>query len=301
MPSFPVLPEFFQALALHPVFAALWAGVVGVVLGSFFNVVILRWPKRMEAQWRAEARAVLDLPEDPTPLPPGIEAHSRCPVCAARIRWFDNIPLLSYVLLRGRCRACKTPISAQYPLVEALAGLGCAGLVVALGVTPWAALSCGLWLGLLLLSAIDWRTMLLPDPLVYVLLWVGLLASAFQWTGFPPLVQAVWGAAAGYGALWTFYWAFRLLRGKEGLGYGDFKLYAALGAWCGLGGLIPILVVATGAGLLGAVGVALSGRDARQALPFGPALALGGLVQWLNPHWMDGIVRALAGGGLGLH
>lgn len=284
------MADFFFFLQTHMWFTLIWGGVLGVVLGSFLNVVILRWPKRMELDWQEQAREILGLDAVATTTDaqaPGIHEHSRCPHCQTPIRWFDNVPVLSYLWLGGKCRSCKAGISAQYPLVEAMAGVGCVAMILMWGVTWTTLMGSGLWLVLLTLSMIDLRTMLLPDPLVYVLLWVGLLGSALGVSGLPTLPHAVFGAAAGYVLLWSFYWLFKLVRGKEGMGYGDFKLLAALGAWCGLAGILPIMVVATGAALVGALLAWVCRRDPTAPLPFGPSLAVGGVVTWLFPHWIE--------------
>lgn len=284
------MADFFLFLHTHLWYTLTWAGVLGVVLGSFLNVVILRWPVRMEEDWQAQARDILGLdpPGDGAgPRAPGIHEHSRCPHCQAAIRWYDNVPILSYLWLRGRCRRCRARISPQYPLVEALSGAGVVLVVLGFGVTWTALLVAAAWLILVTLALIDLRTMLLPDPLVYVLLWGGLLGSALGVPGLPTPTQALWGAAVGYLILWSVYWLFRLIRGKEGLGYGDFKLLAALGAWCGVQGLIPILVMATGAGLVGALLAWWARRDPTAPLPFGPTLSVGGVVTFAFPHWME--------------
>lgn len=284
------MADFILTLQTHMWFTLTWGTLLGVIFGSFINVVILRWPKKMEQEWRDQAREILEIetPEGTEePRAPGVEGHSRCPHCQNPIRWFDNVPILSYLWLRGHCRKCKAGISVQYPLVEAAGGVGCLVMILMLGVSWGALLGCGLWLVLLTLSMIDLRTMLLPDPLIYVLLWVGLLGSALGVSPLPALPQAVFGAAAGYMGLWSFYWLFKLIRGKEGMGYGDFKLLAALGAWCGISGLLPIIIVATGAGLVGALIAWLAKRDPTAPIPFGPSLAVGGLVTWLWPHWID--------------
>lgn len=285
----------------YPAFCLVMAGILGVIFGSFLNVVILRVPAKMMADWRREAQEILaedgseaEQEDIPAPRIGGIEERSRCPGCGAAIHWYDNIPLISYlILLRGKCRACRMHISWQYPIIEALAGVGCVALTAHFGVGLPLLLGAILWLILLPLSVIDLRTMLLPDGMIYSLLWIGLLGSSMGWPSLPGVQQAIWGAAGGWVALWAFYWLFKLIRGKEGMGYGDFKLYAALGAWCGAIGLIPILVVATGAGLVGALIALVVRRNALGPLPFGPALAVGGLVQWVYPHWMDGALRAL--------
>jgi leader peptidase (prepilin peptidase)/N-methyltransferase len=243
-------------------------------------VVILRLPERMAAGWRREAREVLELAVDETPLPPGIVREpSHCPHCKHRLAAGDNIPLFSWLLLRGRCRYCKAAISIQYPLVELLSGLLSAVIVWKFGPT-WVALS-GLvftWT-LIALAGIDFRTQLLPDQLTFPLLWLGLLLSLLPM--FVAAPSAIIGAAAGYLSLWSVYWLFKLLTGKEGMGYGDFKLLAALGAWMGPVSLLPIILLSSLIGaLIGGSLIALRRHQRELPMPFGPFIAAAGWV-WL--------------------
>jgi leader peptidase (prepilin peptidase)/N-methyltransferase len=262
---------------------ALWitiAGVLGLLVGSFLNVVILRLPERMAAGWRQEARDVLEMEADATPLPPGIVREpSHCPQCKHRLAASDNIPLFSWLLLRGRCRYCKAAISIQYPLVELLSGLLSAVIVWKFGPT-WVALA-GLvftWT-LIALAGIDFRTQLLPDQLTFPLLWLGLLLSLLPM--FVAAPSAIIGAAAGYLSLWSVYWLFKLLTGKEGMGYGDFKLLAALGAWMGPVSLLPIILLSSLIGaLIGGTLIALRRHQRELPMPFGPFIAAAGWV-WL--------------------
>jgi leader peptidase (prepilin peptidase)/N-methyltransferase len=262
---------------------ALWitiAGVLGLLVGSFLNVVILRLPERMAAGWRQEARDVLEMEADATPLPPGIVREpSHCPQCKHRLAASDNIPLFSWLLLRGRCRYCKAAISIQYPLVELLSGLLSAVIVWKFGPT-WVALA-GLvftWT-LIALAGIDFRTQLLPDQLTFPLLWLGLLLSLLPM--FVAAPSAIIGAAAGYLSLWSVYWLFKLLTGKEGMGYGDFKLLAALGAWMGPVSLLPIILLSSLIGaLVGGSLIALRRHQRELPMPFGPFIAAAGWV-WL--------------------
>ena len=207
------------------------AFVLGLLVGSFLNVVILRLPPRLEWQWRRDSREMLELPEADEAVPPGIVVKSSaCPKCGHRLAPWENVPLLSFVLLRGRCRGCGTAISWQYPAVELLTGLLFAACIHRFGVGP-EGLAALVFTGLLVaMSGIDLRTTLLPDQLTYPLLWIGLLVATA--TLFVTPVQAVLGAAIGWLSLWSVYMGFRLLTGKEGMGFGDFKLLAALGAWC---------------------------------------------------------------------
>jgi leader peptidase (prepilin peptidase)/N-methyltransferase len=262
---------------------ALWiilAGVLGLLVGSFLNVVILRLPERMAAGWRQEARDVLELEDDAAPLPPGIVREpSHCPRCKHRLAASDNIPLFSWLLLRGRCRYCKAPISIQYPLVELLSAILSAIVVWKFGPT-WVALA-GLvftWT-LIALAGIDFRTQLLPDQLTFPLLWLGLLLSLLPM--FVAAPSAIIGAAAGYLSLWSVYWLFKLLTGKEGMGYGDFKLLAALGAWMGPVSLLPIILLSSLIGaLIGGTLIALRRHQRELPMPFGPFIAAAGWV-WL--------------------
>jgi len=272
------------------------AAVLGLLVGSFLNVVIHRLPLMLERRWAAECAELQPATAQATPttthgsaLAASAEAEarpalnlltprSRCPACGAGIAWYHNIPLLSFALLRGRCSACATPIGLRYPLVELLTGVGFAWMMHLHG-PGWPALA---WMGfvaaVLALAFIDWDTTLLPDDITLPLLWAGLLAAALGWSGIG-LEVALWGAVAGYLSLWSIYWAFKLLTGKEGMGHGDFKLFAALGAWLGWQALLPILLLAS---LLGAViGLLLKYRSSLREggyVPFGPFLAFGGLL-----------------------
>ncbi|WP_266159666.1 prepilin peptidase [Dyella silvatica] len=260
------------------------AGVLGLLVGSFLNVVILRLPERMAASWRNEARDVLELEADQSPLPPGIVREpSHCPHCKHRLSVLDNIPLFGWLLLRGRCRYCKTPISIQYPLVELLSGLLSAAMVWKFGF-GWPALA-GLtftWT-LIALAGIDFRTQLLPDQLTYPLLWLGLLLSLLPLFVLP--TAAIIGAAIGYLSLWSVYWLFKLLTGKEGMGYGDFKLLAALGAWMGPTALLPIILLSSLIGaLVGGGLIALRKHGREVPMPFGPFIAAAGWVWFIAGH-----------------
>ena len=255
-----------------------FAGVLGLVVGSFLNVVILRLPERMAAGWRQEAREVLELEIDPGPLPPGIVREpSHCPQCKHPLSVLDNIPLFGWLLLRGRCRYCQAPISIQYPLVELLSGLLSAVIVWKFG-PSWAALA-GLLLTwtLIALSGIDFRTQLLPDQLTFPLLWLGLLLALLPM--FVTAPSAIIGAAIGYLSLWSVYWLFKLLTGKEGMGYGDFKLLAALGAWMGPVSLLPIILLSSLVGALVGGSLIVLHRHKREVpMPFGPFIAAAGWI-----------------------
>jgi leader peptidase (prepilin peptidase)/N-methyltransferase len=274
---------------------ALWitfAGVLGLLVGSFLNVVILRLPERMAAGWRQEARDVLELEADNAPLPPGIVREpSHCPHCKHPLSARDNIPLFGWLLLRGRCRYCHTKISIQYPLVELLSGVLSAVIVWKFG-PSWVALAgLGLTWTLIALSGIDFRTQLLPDQLTFPLLWLGLLLSLLPM--FVAAPSAIMGAAIGYLSLWSVYWLFKLLTGKEGMGYGDFKLLAALGAWMGPVALLPIILLSSLIGaLIGGTLIALRKHDREIPMPFGPFIAAAGWVWFVaGPGLLQGYMQ----------
>jgi len=259
-------------------FGSPWAlGLIGLCVGSFLNVVIHRLPRMMERAWKQESAELLGVAVPDEPALSLSKPASRCPHCGHHIRWFENVPLLSWLVLRGRCSACRAPIGVRYPLVELATALLFAGLAARLGAQPALFAWCGFVAALLALSAIDWDTTLLPDSLTLPLLWSGLIAAAFGWT--VPLTTALWGAVAGYLSLWSIYWLFKLTTGKEGMGAGDFKLLAALGAWLGWPMLLPIVLGASLIGAMVGIGMKLSGalREGRY-VPFGPFLAGAGLV-----------------------
>ncbi|MBP6652604.1 MAG: prepilin peptidase, partial [Xylophilus sp.] len=207
--------------------------------------------------------------------------RSHCQQCKHQIRWFENIPIASYLFLRGKCSSCSTPISLRYPLVELATGVLFFVCIWRWGMTPTGLAWSGFSAALLTLALIDWDTTLLPDDITLPLLWAGLVAAALQWTSVP-LSSALWGAVAGYLSLWSVYWIFKLVTGKEGMGYGDFKLFAALGAWFGWQALIPIILMASVIGAL--VGITMkfsNGLREGGYIPFGPFLAGAGLTAML--------------------
>ena len=273
-------------------------GVIGLLFGSFLNVVIYRLPKMMERQWAAElAQAEAsnqgkELPEDTQPTFNLMTPRSRCPACGHVVRWHENIPVVSYLFLRGRCSSCKTRISPRYPLVELATGALFFFCIHRWGATSTGLAWCGFSAALVALAFIDWDTTLLPDDITLPLLWAGLLASALQWTNVP-LFASVMGAAAGYLSLWLVYWGFKLATGKEGMGYGDFKRLAAIGAWLGWQ-ILPLTILLSS--LVGAVvGITLivlrkHGREI--PIPFGPYLAAAGL---LALYWGTQLTGAYVG------
>jgi len=251
--------------------------LLGLAIGSFLNVVIHRLPRMLEAQWAAEAQAhASHEPQDDGPAYNLALPGSHCPHCHAALRWTDNLPVLSYLWLRGRCRQCQAPIGWRYLTVELFT---CALFVWSFathGVSASALAWAGFASALVALAAIDADTHLLPDAITQPLVWAGLLAAAGQLSG-QSLSDALWGAVAGYLFLWTVYWLFKLLTGKEGMGQGDFKLLAALGAWLGWPALVSLVLIAS----LSGVAVGLLGRARGQLgedgyIPFGPFLAFAG-------------------------
>jgi leader peptidase (prepilin peptidase)/N-methyltransferase len=250
------------------------AGVLGLIVGSFLNVVILRLPARMEYFWKRDARDLLALEPDGEAAPPDlVRKGSHCPHCKHPLAARDNIPLLSWLLLRGRCRYCKAPISIQYPLVELLCGIASAVVVWRFGVDWQAAAGLAFTWVLIAAAGTDFRTQLLPDSLTLPLLWLGLLISLVP--VFAHARAALIGAAAGYISLWLVYWLFKLATGKEGMGYGDFKLFAAAGAWMGYAALLPVIMLAALSGaVIGIVQLKARGRDRSVPFAFGPFLAI---------------------------
>lgn len=253
------------------------AGLLGLLIGSFLNVVVYRLPKIMERQWAAECAELSGTePEAGQPFNL-VVPRSRCPECGHQICWYENIPVVSYLLLRGQCSACKATISRRYPLVEIATGALFFFCAWRWGVTASGMAWSSFAAILLTLALIDWDTTLLPDALTQPLLWLGLVAASLQWTSVG-LNSALWGAVAGYLSLWSVYWVFKLVTGKEGMGYGDFKLFAALGVWFGWQTLIPMILLASVIGTV--VGIAMkftSGLREGGYIPFGPFLAGSGL------------------------
>jgi leader peptidase (prepilin peptidase) / N-methyltransferase len=275
--------------------AAVVALLFGLLAGSFLNVVIYRLPKILQAQFAADCASTEHHQAQPEftykyLLLPG----SACPKCGHQIRWYENIPVLSWLVLRRRCSACKTPIPARYPLVELTGGLLCAAAVLAFGPTSRSLLAMALLLALLALTFIDADTFLLPDDITLPLLWLGLIANLFEL--FVPLSAAVVGAIAGYLSLWLVYWAFKLVTGKDGMGYGDFKLMAALGAWLGWTALPAIILLSAVVGAVVGIAMMIFKRLSRgQPLPFGPYIAgAGALALFFGPQinaWYLGTLR----------
>ena len=257
------------------------AAGLGLMLGSFLNVVILRLPRRLEWQWKRDSLETLGEPEIYDPPPPGIVVErSHCPHCKHELSWYENIPVFSWLALRGKCRNCKSPISIQYPLVELLtmALVLCCVWKFGFGWQGFGAIVFTCFL--VALSGIDLRTQLLPDQLTLPLMWLGLVASIDSL--YMPAKPALVGAIIGYLSLWSVWWLFKQLTGKEGMGHGDFKLLAAMGAWFGLNGILPTILLSSLVGaIIGSIWLYAKGRDRATPIPFGPYLAAAGWVQLL--------------------
>lgn len=267
-------------------------GVLGLLIGSFLNVVIHRLPQMMERQWAAECAELSGTAAPEHDAFNLLVPRSRCPHCGHLIAWYENIPVVSYLALRGRCADCKKPISARYPLVELVTGGLFYFCASQWGATPTTLAWCAFSAALVVLAMIDWDTTLLPDDVTLPLLWLGLVAAAMQWTPVG-LSTAFWGAVAGYLSLWSVYWLFKIVTGKEGMGYGDFKLFAALGAWFGWPVLIPMILIAS---IIGAVvGIAMkftTGLREGGYVPFGPFLAGAGFAALLlGPNTLRALVN----------
>jgi leader peptidase (prepilin peptidase)/N-methyltransferase len=269
-------------LTLHPLTFVISTLLVGLLIGSFLNVVVWRLPKMLDREWREEAREVLGLPGE-TPLPTFnlMLPHSQCPHCGHRIRAWENIPVLSYLFLRGRCSNCTAAISKRYPLTELACGLLSAFIAWHFGFGWQACMALLLSWGLLTMSLIDAEHQLLPDVLVLPLIWLGLIVNSF--TLFVPLHDALWGAVAGYMALWSVFWLFKLITGKDGMGHGDFKLLAMFGAWGGWQILpLTILLSSMVGAVVGVILLRLRNAKTSTPIPFGPFLAIAG---WIALLW----------------
>ncbi|MET4001059.1 A24 family peptidase [Marinobacterium sp. MBR-109] len=286
-----------EFLVTEPLVAALFALVISLLVGSFLNVVIYRLPVMMQREWDAMLQAdavpgenaVAD--QEPQERFNLMLPRSRCGHCGHLIQWYENIPVISWLFLRGRCSDCGTRISVRYPLVELLSGLIGGWLIWQFGLTPQGVALVVLSWGLIALTFIDLDHQLLPDSITLPLLWLGLLLNTQG--VFTSLESAVYGAAAGYLVLWGVYWLFKLVTGKEGMGYGDFKLLAAIGAWGGIQVLPLVILLSSVVGVVLAFGlIALRRHSAQNPLPFGPYLAIAG---WVALVWGDQIISAYLG------
>jgi len=278
-----------ELVAGHVLAFVLSAALLGLLIGSFLNVVIYRLPIMMQREWRAQALEYLECPPEQISerfnllLP-----SSRCPHCDHRIRSWENIPLVSWLALCGKCSSCRAPISSRYPLVELACGLLSGYVAWHFGFTWQAGAMLLLTWGLVAMSMIDIDHQLLPDSLVLPLLWLGLILNNFGL--FVSLESALWGAVAGYLSLWSVYWLFKLVTGKEGMGYGDFKLLAMLGAWGGWQVLpLTILLSSVVGAVLGTILLRVQRAESGTPIPFGPYLAIAG---WIALLWGDRITES---------
>lgn len=287
--------ELLDFLSSYPFLRTCVVGVLGLLVGSFLNVVIHRLPKMMEQDWADQCRDFLadnkdntqTLMQDNAERAPFnlVVPRSRCPHCGHQIRAWENVPVISYLFLRGKCSACKAQISLRYPAVEIVTGLLSVAVIYTIGVN-WAGLAALVFTwSLIALTMIDFDTYLLPDDITLPLLWLGLIANSFNL--FTDLPSALWGAIAGYLSLWAVYKLFKAVTGKEGMGYGDFKLLAALGAWMGWQMLPQIILLSSLVGaVIGLTLIVIRGRDKNIPIPFGPYLAIAG---WIAFVWGDEI------------
>ncbi|MBL4820924.1 MAG: prepilin peptidase [Gammaproteobacteria bacterium] len=280
--------SFYELLVTNQSVLVASAILLGLLVGSFLNVVIYRVPVMLQRDWKAQCHEFLEI-ENQEPDPNDASAKhetfnllkpdSHCPVCNHKISAWENIPIFSYIFLRGKCSDCKTPISLRYPSVELVAGL-LSGLIAFTFGATWLTLALLLFTwALVVLTLIDFDHQLLPDNITLPLLWLGLLVNSIGLGFGVSLQDAVIGALVGYLVLWCFYWAFKLLTGKEGMGYGDFKLLAALGAWMGWQSILPIIILSSAVGaVFGVIAIYLFKRDKSAPMPYGPFLAGAGFI-----------------------
>ncbi len=285
------MTDFITLMNHSPVFFYGITFVFSLMIGSFLNVVIFRLPKMLEQGWKRECREFL-ADEVSTPTNTGDEEiitlstpSSTCPSCQHKIRFYENIPLISWLFLRGKCSQCQSKISLRYPLVELATAILSVVIAANYGVTFTTLMLLVLTWGLICLTLIDYDHMLLPDQLTLPLLWLGLLVNING--AIVPLSDAVIGAVAGYMSLFSVFWLFKLVTGKEGMGHGDFKLVAVFGAWIGWQ-LLPLLILMASAvgAIIGISLMVFKNHQREQAIPFGPYLAIAG---WITLIWGNGI------------
>ncbi|WED22351.1 A24 family peptidase [Vibrio sp. JC009] len=279
-----------EMFLVYPWLFPLFAGVFGLIIGSFLNVVIHRLPIMMEREWKqdcAEAFPELNIPVETETFNLS-KPRSHCPKCNTPIRLIDNIPLLSWIMLRGKCHKCAHPISIRYPLVELLTAAMCTVVALEMGFSYFAVAALFFTFVLICATFIDFDTMLLPDSLTLPLMWGGIALSLMDISPVS-LTDSVIGAMAGYLCLWSVYWIFKILTGKEGMGYGDFKLLAALGAWLGWQSLPMVVLGSSMVGLVfGIIQLRMQKKGIDKSFPFGPYLAIAG---WITLLWGNSIIN----------
>lgn len=288
-----MMENSISALTENPALLYTATAVLGLLIGSFLNVVIFRLPKMLEQDWKGQCTVLLDLePADPEPKTITLSTpNSSCPHCQHQIKPWENIPVVSWLFLRGKCSQCKKPISARYPIIEAATALLSVMVMLKFGPTYAGLAALFFTWALIALTMIDADTQLLPDNITLPLLWAGLIVNSFN--TFVSLETALWGAVFGYLSLWSVYQAFKLLTGKEGMGYGDFKLLAALGAWLGWQQLPIIILLSSLVGAVIGIGIiVIMGRDKNIPIPFGPYLAIAG---WISMIWGEQLFNAWLG------
>lgn len=283
--------DFITVFQQSALLFAVTCTLLGLFIGSFLNVVAYRLPKMMESDWRQQCQEFLELQDTTKPADPPLTLSrpgSNCPRCGHTIRPWENIPVISWLLLRGRCSACKEPISLRYPLVELTTGLLSLAVALHFGFTWQTVAALPLTWALIALTLIDFDEQLLPDAIVLPMLWLGLLLSLFDI--FTDSHSAIIGAACGYLSLWLVFQLFKLLTGKEGMGYGDFKLFALFGAWFGWQSLVQVILLSSVVGaVVGILLILIRGRDRNIPIPFGPYLAAAG---WISLIWGEQINSA---------
>ncbi len=292
--NFNSFANSLDILSKLPFFYYPFIFIISLLVGSFLNVVILRTPKILEQSYKIECTEILELDEAVLEAENNSQESislsfppSTCPKCNTKIKPWHNIPVISYfLLLQGKCHNCKTPISIRYPIIELTTALLSVLTIYLLGFSGSGLLALLLLWTLISLTMIDIDTYLLPDNLTLPLLWLGLVINSFG--VFTDLSSALWGAIVGYGSLWSVFWLFKLVTGKEGMGYGDFKLLAALGAWMGWQ-FIPLIIILSSfvGAVIGIAGILILGRDKNIPIPFGPYLAIAGWIAFL---WGDQLI-----------
>lgn len=297
------MADIARALELYPLLGTICAGILGLLVGSFLNVVIYRLPKMMERDWRQQCVEFLgddnikgDAKTNPSPTKFNlVTPNSTCPSCGHKIKPWENIPVVSYLFLRGKCSACKTSISLRYPIIEFVTAILSATAIYTFGPNATGLACLAFTWCLIALTMIDFDTQLLPDSITLPLLWLGLIANSFGL--FTSLDSAVWGAIGGYLSLFSVYWLFKLLTGKEGMGFGDFKLLGALGAWLGWQMLLQIIMLSALAGaVIGISMIVIRGRDKNIPIPFGPYLAIAGWIALMWGHDINQVYLSYAFG-----